>query len=170
MAWFSILFTGRYPKAFFDFNSGIVRWQANVFAYIALLRDEYPPFSWEPGEYPLSLVIDRAQRQSRFRLFVRAFTIIPNQIVLQFVAVAWLFTTSIAWFAILFTGKYPRGLFKFAVGVMRWWARLTAYTYLLRDDTRRTASTRRHDPVTSGYRALSARRSSGRTWRFMRSR
>src|SRR5437868_14198778 len=54
IAWFAILFTGRYPKAFFAFSSGVLRWEANVVAYVALLRDEYPPFSLVAGEYPVA--------------------------------------------------------------------------------------------------------------------
>ncbi|MBI5287701.1 MAG: DUF4389 domain-containing protein [Chloroflexi bacterium] len=134
IAWFGILFTGRYPKAFFDFNAGVLRWMANVFAYAALLRDEYPPFSWELGEYALSLDIPRAERQSRFRLFVRFITVIPNYIVFYFVQLAFFFITFIAWWAILFTGSYPRGLHKFAAGVMRWYLRQFAYMALLRDE------------------------------------
>ncbi len=134
LAWFAILFTGRYPKAFFEFTSGTLRWASNSFAYAMLLRDEYPPFSWEPGDYPLTLDIPYAERQSRFRLFIRVFAIIPNQIVFGFVQFAWYITTFIAWWAILFTGRYPRGLFRFNVGVMRWYNRSAAYTYLLRDE------------------------------------
>jgi len=134
LAWFAILFTGRYPKAFFDFTSGVLRWQANVIAYAALLRDEYPPFSWEPGDYALTLDIPHAERQSRFRLFVRVFTILPNQVVFLFVQIAWAFTTFLSFFMILFTGRYPRGLFKFAVGAIRWQMRIAAYLYLLRDE------------------------------------
>ena len=134
LAWFSILFTGRYPKAFFEFTSGVLRWQANVVTYCALLRDEYPPFSWEPGEYPLQLDIPRADRQSRFRLFVRGAAIVPNYIVFYIVEVGWTFTTFLAWFAILLTGRYPRGFFKFSVGVGRWYQRMASYLYLLRDE------------------------------------
>lgn len=134
IAWFAILFTGRYPRGFFEFSSGVMRWSANVFAYFALLRDEYPPFSWEPGEYPLTLAIPMADRQSRFRLFIRWFAIIPNMLAFYFVQVAWFVTSFIAWWSILFTGRYPRGLFKFNVGVMRWWVRQASYAYLLRDE------------------------------------
>jgi len=134
LAWFGILFTGRYPKAFFEFTTGVLRWQANVVSYAALLRDEYPPFSWEPGAYPLTLDIPYAERQSRLRLFVRVFTIIPNVIALSFVQYAWYFTTFIAWAAILITGRYPRGLFKFSVGVGRWFMRQASYLLLLRDE------------------------------------
>lgn len=134
LSWFAILFTGKYPKSFFDFAAGVMRWQANVWAYIALLRNEYPPFSLEPGEYPVMLDIPLAERQSRFRLFVRAFAIIPNYIVLQFVLYGWFFTTFLSWWMILFSGRYPRGLFKFSVGVLRWQQRQFAYVYLLRDE------------------------------------
>ena len=134
LAWFGILFTGRYPKAFFEFTSGVLRWMSNVMAYCFLLRDEYPPFSWEPGSYPLQLDIPRAERQSRLRLFFRIVAILPNQFVFYFVQYAALFTTFLAWFAILFTGRYPRGLFKFSVGTMRWYQRQAAYLYLLRDE------------------------------------
>ncbi len=134
LAWFAILFTGRYPRAFFEFTTGVLRWQANVIAYAALLRDEYPPFSWEPGAYALALDIPYAERQSRVRLFVRLITIIPNYIVFTFVAYGWYFTTFIAWWAILITGRYPRGLFKFSVGVGRWYNRQASYLLLMRDE------------------------------------
>jgi len=134
LAWFAILFTGRYPKGFFDFTSGVLRWMANVVAYCALLRDEYPPFSWEPGAYPLLLEIPYPERQSRLRLFFRLFAVVPNQFVFYFVQYAALFTTFLSWFAILVTGRYPRGLFKFSVGAMRWYQRQAAYIYLLRDE------------------------------------
>ena len=134
LAWFAVLFTGRYPKSFFEFGAGTLRWQAQLLSYIFLLRDEYPPFSWEPGAYPLLLEIPLAERQSRFRLFIRFFAIIPNQIALQVVSIGALFTTFIAWWAILLTGRYPRGLFRFAVGVLRWHERVFAYVFLLRDE------------------------------------
>jgi len=134
IAWFAILFTARYPKSIFQFNAGVLRWQANVYAYLALFRDEYPPFEWEPGLYPLAFDVPYPERQSRFRLFIRWFAVIPNQLVFLFVSIAWWFTTFISWFAILITGRYPRGLFKFGVGGLRWLQRSAAYTYLLRDE------------------------------------
>jgi len=112
----------------------VLRWSSNVTAYVALLRDEYPPFSWEPGAYPLQFDVARAERQSRFRLFIRLAAVIPNQIVYGFVQLAWFFTTFISWFAILITGKYPRGFFKFAVGAIRWRERQLSYLFLLRDE------------------------------------
>ncbi|MBI2724284.1 MAG: DUF4389 domain-containing protein [Chloroflexi bacterium] len=134
LAWFAILFTGRYPKGMFEFTSGVLRWTANVYAYMGLLRDEYPPFSWDAAAYPLTLDIPLVERQSRFRLFVRMFAVFPNAIVLYFVQLGALFTTFIAWWAILFSGRYPRGLHRFSVGVLRWQMRLTSYVWLLRDE------------------------------------
>ena len=134
LAWFAILFTGRYPKAFFEFTSGVLRWQANIIAYVALMRDEYPPFSWEPGDYALTLDIPLAERQSRIRLLTRWIALIPNQIVFLFVQIAWAFTTFMSFFMILFSGRYPRGLFKFAVGAIRWQMRIATYQYLLGDE------------------------------------
>ena len=107
LAWFAILFTARYPKSFFEFSQGVLRWNGNVVAYGALLRDEYPPFATDAGKYPVTLAFERPERQSRFRLFIRIFAIIPNYIVYYFVQLAWLVTTMIAWFAIVFTGRRP---------------------------------------------------------------
>ena len=112
----------------------MLRWQANVIAYVALLRDEYPPFSWDAGAYPLVFDVVRAEHQSRFRLFIRWAAVIPSYLVFTFVEIGWLFTTFISWFAILITGRYPRGLFKFAVGAIRWQQRMYAYAFLLRDE------------------------------------
>ena len=85
VAWFAILFTGRYPQSMHTFSVGCLRWSANVNAYLALLRDEYPPFSFDAGEYALDFDIPYPERQSRWRLFIRWFAVIPNFIVLWFV-------------------------------------------------------------------------------------
>jgi len=134
IAWFAILFTGRYPRGMFDFVVGVNRWSYNASAYILLLRDEYPPFSMERGRYPLTYEVEYPERLSRLLIFVKWLLVLPNVIVLAFLWLAVYVTSIIAWFAILFTGQYPRGLFDFAVGVMRWGARVNAYTNLLRDD------------------------------------
>ena len=133
-AWWAILFTGRYPRSMFELNVGFMRWTANVFAYLALLRDEYPPFSPDLGKYPVLLDVPPSNRQARWRLFIRAFSIIPNQIVFGFISIAWYVTTIVAWFAILITGRYPRGLHRFGSGMMRWYQRQQSYYLLLRDE------------------------------------
>jgi hypothetical protein len=134
VAWFAILFTGRYPKGLFDFVVGIYRWQYNVGAYVLLLRDDYPPFSLSAGQYPVTFDIEYPERLSRLLIFVKWLLIIPNLIVLLFLVIVYGITLVIAWFAILFTARYPEGLFRFAVGVLRWGARMNAYYMLMRDD------------------------------------
>jgi hypothetical protein len=134
IAWFAILFTGRFPRGMFNFVVGYYRWTYNMSAYVYLLRDEYPPFSLESLRYPVTYQVEYPEKLSRLLIFVKWLLVIPNAIVLYFVTLAWLVTTIIAWFAILFTTRYPRGLFDFAVGVMRWNARVNAYIMLLRDE------------------------------------
>ena len=135
IAFFAILFTGRYPRGLFDFVVNIYRWQENVFAYYALFRDEYPPFSWEAGKYPVTFEVDYPESLSRWMIFVKWLLAIPHIIVLLFLYIVALVVWVIVWFAILFTGRFPRGLFDFLVGVSRWSLRVNAYALLLlRDD------------------------------------
>lgn len=134
IAFFAILFTTRYPKGLFNIAVGVMRWQANVYAYILLLRDDYPPFSWESGQYPLTLEIEYPDTLNRWLPLIKWLLIIPNMIVFLIVAIVAYIFLIIAWFAILFTGNFPRGMFNFVVGAMRWSLRLNAYTYLMRDE------------------------------------
>jgi hypothetical protein len=133
VAWFAILFTGRYPESMFNFAVGARRWSHNVTAYVMLLRDEYPPFSLESGQYALAFDVAYPGKLNRLLIFVKWLLVIPNAIVFLFFALAALVTSIVAWFAILFTGRYPRGLFNFAVGVLRWSARINAYVDLMTD-------------------------------------
>ena len=134
IAWFAILFTGRYPEGLFKFVVGIYRWNANLSAYLALMRDEYPPFSMEAGRYPVTLEMDYPERLSRWLIFVKWLLVIPSVIVLMVLGLAYYVTLIIAWFAILFTGRYPKGLFGFGVGVNRWGLRVSAYAFYLFTD------------------------------------
>jgi hypothetical protein len=101
---------------------------------VLLLRDDYPPFSLSAGQYPVTFDIEYPERLSRLLIFVKWLLIIPNLIVLLFLVIVYGITLVIAWFAILFTARYPEGLFRFAVGVLRWGARMNAYYMLMRDD------------------------------------
>jgi len=134
IAWFAILFTGRYPKGLFDFVVGINRWQNNVDAYVLLLRDEYPPFSLSAGQYPVTFDIEYPEKLARWLIFVKWLLIIPHLIVILLLGIVYMITLVIAWFAILFTGRYPKGMFDFAVGLLRWGARINAYFLLMRDE------------------------------------
>lgn len=134
IAWFAILFTRRYPKGLFELVVSFNRWIANVYVYIALLRDEYPPFSTEPGRYPVQYEVDYPEKLSRWLIFVKWYLVLLHQIVLNFLGIFAILFSLIAWFAILITGHYPRALFNYIVGVMRWYIRVTAYTSLMRDE------------------------------------
>lgn len=132
VAWFAILFTGRFPLAMRNFCETLFRWSQNVQAYVLLLAAPYPPFG--PGPYPLRLAITPAAHYNRWTVAFRLILAIPHGIALFFLGIAQMVVTVIAWFAILFTGQYPEDLFTFSVGVSRWNARVLAYLYLFVDD------------------------------------
>ncbi len=134
IAFFAILFTRRYPRGLFDFAVNINRWNANAMAYIMLFRDEYPPFSWEPGQYAVTYEMRYSEEMGRWMPLVKWLLAVPHFIVLLFLFIAAYVVYFIAWFAILFTKRYPRGLFDFFVGVHRWNYRVGAYVGLLCDE------------------------------------
>ena len=133
LAWFAILFTGRYPAGLRRFSEFYLRWRVRAAAYATLLRDEYPPFG--DGPYPATLEV-RSPSEDRDRLSVlfRFLLALPQIFVVWVLGIAWAVTTMVAWFAILFTGTYPDGLYQFAVGVLRWSIRVEAYMLLLQDE------------------------------------
>jgi len=135
IAFFAILFTKRFPPTLFDFYVKAARWTANVGAYAGLFRDEYPPFGWDPGQYPpVTYEVDYPQQLSRWMVFVKWLLAVPHYIVLAVLFVVGIVVWIISWFAILFTGRFPRGLFDFLVGVLRWSFRVQVYVLLLRDE------------------------------------
>ena len=97
------------------------------------MRDDYPPFGDEPYPTTYGVTYPTGERD-RLSVGLRLIYVIPHLVVLIFVNIAWTVTTIIAWFAILFTGAYPEGLYRFAVGAMRWNARVQSYLLLLRDE------------------------------------
>ncbi|MEX0751142.1 MAG: DUF4389 domain-containing protein [Dehalococcoidia bacterium] len=133
IAVFAILFTEKYPEGLFKFAVGYRRWQLNAVAYVLLLRDEYPPFSLDAGQYPAVLEVDYPERLNRFLPFIKWLLVLPNLLVAAVVMVVALILTIVAWFAILFTGKYPQGMFDFVVGALRWSERASEYAYLFTD-------------------------------------
>lgn len=130
IAWFGIFFTGRYPRGLHGFAVDVNRWAARVNAYMNLLRDEYPPFGFE-APYPVELHVEYPPYFAPWRLWLTGFVLIPHFIVLFFYYLAYMVTLFIAFFAILITGRYPRGLFNFGVGVTRYSTRVGAYASLL---------------------------------------
>lgn len=131
--WFIIVFTGKANKDLINLQQFYLRWRARAIAYEALLRDEYPPFG--DGDYPVEATFPSVtEGRNRWTVGFRLILIIPQVIVLVFVFIAWAITAIIGWFAVLFTGRYPDGLWKFGEGVMRWLLRVESYLLLLHDD------------------------------------
>ena len=129
-----ILFRQRYPRWWFDFAVELARFGARVCAYLVLLTDRYPSTVDEQSVH-LHIAYPDAERDlNRWLPLVKWLLAIPHYVVLFVLSVAAFFAVVIAWFAILFTGRYPRGLFDFVVGVGRWWLRVQAYAFLLVTD------------------------------------
>jgi hypothetical protein len=160
IAFFGILFTGRYPRSLFDFNVGVLRWSWRVhyYGYWALGTDRYPPFSLaEVPDYPAHVDVPYPERLSRGLIFVKWLLAIPHYLVLAiFVGGGlWLGTRGgtdngwdngwnagwslvgllvlIAAIVLLFTGRYPRPLYDFVMSMDRWALRVAAYTALMTD-------------------------------------
>ena len=129
-----ILFRKRYPRWWFDFALELARFSTRVGAYLALLTDEYPSTE-DHQRIHLDLDYPNVQADlNRGLPLVKWFLAIPHFIVLFALSIAAFFVVIVAWFAILFTGRYPRGMFDFVVGVGRWWLRVNAYAFLLLTD------------------------------------
>ena len=129
-----ILFRRRYPRWWFDFAREFTRFGARVGAYLALVTDQYPS---TVEEQTVHLEIDYPEVEAdlnRWLPLVKWFLAIPHYIVLAFLVIGAVFAIIIAWFAILITGRYPRGLFDYVVGVGRWALRVEAYMSLLVTD------------------------------------
>jgi len=129
-----ILFRQKYPRWWFDFNLQLTRFSTRVVSYLALMSDRYPSTDEEQWVH-LDLDYPDVKRDlNRFLPLVKWLLAIPHYFVLLFLGVAAVFAVLIAWFAILFTGRYPRGIFDFVEGVMRWGLRVEAYSMLLVTD------------------------------------
>jgi hypothetical protein len=129
-----ILFRQRYPRWWFDFARELYRFSTRVGAYLALLTDRYPSTEDEQAVH-LDLDYPDAERDlNRWLPLVKWLLAIPHYIVLFFLGVGAFFAVVAAWFAILFTGRYPRGLFDYVVGVIRWSLLVQAYATLLITD------------------------------------
>ncbi|HEX6536494.1 MAG TPA: DUF4389 domain-containing protein [Gemmatimonadaceae bacterium] len=132
IAWFAILFTGRHPTGLWNIAAFYLRWRVRAVAYTALLRDEYPPFG--DGPYPATLELSVPELpRDRLTVALRLFLAIPHLIAIWALGIAWALTSVVAWLAILFTGDYPAGLYRFGAGVFRWDIRVEAYLLLLHD-------------------------------------
>jgi len=130
-----ILFRHKYPKWWFDWNLALTKFSTRVEAYLSLLTDEYPSTD-EEQSVRIEIPYPDAKNELNPGLpLVKWFLAIPHYIILCFLYVAVIVCVVIAWFAILFTSRYPRGLFDFVVGVYQWSLRVAAYAFLLTTDS-----------------------------------
>ncbi|MDA1280539.1 MAG: DUF4389 domain-containing protein [Chloroflexi bacterium] len=128
-----IVFRQKYPRWWFDFNLELLRFSTRVGAYIGLLTDKYPSTDEEQGVH-LTLEYPDATQLNRWLPLVKWLLAIPHYIVLVVLFVVAIVLLIFGWFAILFTGKLPRGIHDYLVGVTRWAIRVEAYALLLTTD------------------------------------
>ena len=129
-----LLFRQKYPRWWFDWNVALTKFSTRVSAYLSLLRDEYPSTDEDQAVYIEITYPDAQKDLNRWLPLVKWFLAIPHYIILWFLYVAAVVCIIFAWFAILFTGRYPRGLFDLVVGVFRWSLRVGVYAFLLTTD------------------------------------
>ena len=128
-----ILFRQKYPRWWFDWNQQLLRFINRVGVYLALMDDRYPSTD-EQQSVHLDIPYPDARRLVRWLPLVKWLLAIPHYIVLVFLWIGAIVAVVIAWFAILFTGRYPRGLFDFVAGVIRWQNRVVGYALILVTD------------------------------------
>ena len=129
-----IVFREKYPRWWFDWNRELIRFSTRVGAYLALMNDRYPATDDHQSvrldfDYP-----DVPRDLNRWLPLVKWFLAIPHYVVLAFLYLGAIVVIVISWFAILFTGRYPRGLFEYVEGVIRWQVRVAGYAFLLVTD------------------------------------
>lgn len=138
VAWWIILFTGRYPQSFFEFQLGLHRWQARVSARILNLADGYPSFGMDATDETVKVDIPYPESLNRGTLLLRTFfgwlyLGLPHGFVLLFLTIGVYVALFIGWFAILFTGQLPKGIHDFVTGYLRWNFRVSAYMQNMTD-------------------------------------
>ena len=136
IAWFAILFTGKYPAGMYGFVVGYLRWSTRVGAYSALLTGVYPPFALDEAvAYPVRVGVQpQLEGRNRLTVFFRLLMVIPHVIVLALVSIVAALALIAGWFVALFTGIVPEGIHNFVAGVSRWSVRVNGYALLLTDE------------------------------------
>jgi Domain of unknown function (DUF4389) len=129
-----ILFRQKYPRWWFDWNLQLLRFSNRVGVYLALMDDRYPSTDEEQAVHLDFGYPDARQGLNRWLPLVKWFLAIPHYIVLFFLYIGLVLMVIAAWFAVLFTGRYPRGIFDYAEGVIRWHNRVVGYALILVTD------------------------------------
>jgi hypothetical protein len=136
LAWFAIVFTGRYPQGLYDFNAKALRMVSRANGFYLLLTDQYPPFNGDPDDsYPVRVgVAEPKPEYSRAKTFFRLIVGIPVFLLAYVQALIGTVVAVIAWFAIVFTGRFPDGLFNPLRSALAYQTRAMAYILLLTED------------------------------------
>ncbi len=129
-----IMFRRKYPRWWFDYSLELARFTTRISAYLYLLRDEYPSTDEEQAVHVEIAYPDVERDLNRWLPLIKWLLALPHYIVLWLLSIVQMVVVIIAWFAILFTGRYPRGMFDLVVGVMQWSLRVQAYAFLLTTD------------------------------------
>lgn len=132
--WFTVVFTGKRNRSLWDLARGCIDWEVRAYAYAGMMYDTYPNFAFEKKDEPVEFVLDWDDAPAdRLSVGLRLIYAIPALLLMILVAIGALFVTIGTWFAILFTGDQPRGMFDFLLKAQRFGARVSAYLYLLTD-------------------------------------
>jgi hypothetical protein len=139
IAFFAILITGNYPKSMFEFMAGLIRWQVRLSARIMNLSDGYPAFGVNATDDQTEFNVEYPEKLSRLHLLAKIFfgwlyCALPHGVVLGIRGFISGIIIFLAWFIVLFTGKYPEGMHKFVTGQVRWSTRLSLYLGMMTDD------------------------------------
>jgi hypothetical protein len=139
LSWFVILFTGRLPATWGDYMVKVFRYQWRIAAYLYGWTEVYPGFAVpsgyaDPGDYPAVLQSVPATDRNRLTVLLRLIWVIPAYVVVYFVGIAASVVLLLAWFIVLFTGRWPEGMREFCIGYFRWNTRVQAYIFLLTDE------------------------------------
>jgi hypothetical protein len=129
-----ILFRQKYPRWWFDWNLELMRFSARVGVYLALMEDRYPSTDEQQAVHLDFAYPDARTDINRWLPLVKWLLAIPHYVALFFLYIAAFFVVVAAWFAILFTGRFPRGMFEFLVGVGRWTNRVIGYAHVMVTD------------------------------------
>ncbi|WKK85839.2 DUF4389 domain-containing protein [Marivirga arenosa] len=138
ISFFVILFTGRYPESFFEYQVQLIRWQTRVNARIFNLADDYPPFGLDAKDPYVEIQVQYPERISRGLVLLRLFfgplyVIIPHAFILFFRLIWCQILAFVAWWVVLFTGEYPKSWHEFIVGTFRWSTRVNLYMSYMTD-------------------------------------
>jgi hypothetical protein len=139
VSWFGIILTGRMRETWGDYQVGVLRYRWRINAFLFAWTDTYPGFSTpagyvDPGDFPAVLYCARSQHRNRITVALRLLLLIPQYVVLYFVAIAAGVVLLLAWVAVLVTGRWPAGMRQFAIGYLRWSARVEGYGVLVTDE------------------------------------